>query len=168
MQIKLFFMLVTVTALVSCSHHPAGKREVASQIKGNETGNRIEEIQGIIKQAECNKLTGLGTIELQVKKHKTIETTWYKVNSPELCTKEIPSEYFLGNATYLTNLSASNVTSQDVLITAVKIVDDFVVEVTPVKKVNYSDYIKNVTEYDSIGNNREVLDWYFKNRKSGN
>ena len=168
-MIKLCIVAMLLMGLSACSQWQTGKRAVASEEpKGNETGNRVNEetVEGIIKQAECNKLTGFGTIELQVKKDRVIETTWYKVNSKELCSKEIPSQYFLGNATVLTNLSAENVTSEHVTISTIRIVDDFVVEINPVKKVNYQEYTKRVRGYESIGNNREVLEWYFQNRKS--
>lgn len=165
-KIGCMLVLGSLLGLVSCAHMDA-KRNVASDegIQGNETGNRMEELEGIIKQAECNKPTGLGTIELEVKSGKTVETTWYKVNSQELCSREIESELFLGKATVLTDLSSKNVTHPEVTITKVQVSDGFVTGIEAVKKVDYAKYMKNVQHYESNGNNREVLNWYFQNRK---
>ena len=152
--------------LIRVLSRPTWKREVASDPKGNETGNRIEELQGIIKQVECNRPTGVGAIQLETKQDRVIEVSWHKVNSPELCSKVVPSQWGLDGATKLTELAAGNILSKEATITKIKSVDGFVVEVDAVKKVDYPKYIKSVNRYEAIGDNREVLDWFFQNRRS--
>jgi hypothetical protein len=165
-KFKAILLLVIASALASCSSFQEGQRVIASE-NGNEAGKRDdgEVIEGVVRQAECNKPTGFGTVEIQVKKGKIIESTWYKVNSRDLCSKEVPSA-MLGSSTQLTELGAANIMFGDPTLSSIRIVDGFVVEVTTVKKMRGSDYLKNVKSYETNDSVRDVMNWYLENRKS--
>jgi hypothetical protein len=157
-KFKAILLLVIASTLASCSSFQEGQRVIASENDG-------EVIEGIVKQVECNRPTGFGAIELQVKRGKIIESTWYKVDSQELCSEEVQSA-LLGKSTRLAELGAANMISRDATISSVRVVDGFVVDVSTVETVKYSDYIKNVKGYETIDSNRKVMDWYFKHRRS--
>lgn len=155
-------LLIVLGLMFSCTHMNQISSEVSRKTASD---GRVEVYEGVVKQVECNKPTGIGALELQVKNDRTLESTWFKVNSRELCSKEVPSKYFLGNGTPLTNLGAENISSENFTVSSIKVVDGFVVEVTEVKKIKYSEFLKRIDGYQTFGN-REVLDWYFQNRKS--
>ncbi|MFT6631521.1 MAG: hypothetical protein ACJAS4_001470 [Bacteriovoracaceae bacterium] len=65
-------------------------------------------VSGIVKQMECDSREGKGIVELETMEGDTIVSSWYKVDSGELCSPTENSLMFLGKTSKLGALSAEN------------------------------------------------------------
>jgi hypothetical protein len=147
--------LLSSLLMVGCSHIKAPERFPSSA--------DVDSPVGIIKQVECNRTSGLGAIELQSRNGDTLESTWYKVSSFDLCSKDVRG-HLQGSATALTEMAFKNNLSRNAQMSKLIIKEGVVIDVHQAHKVDYAQYTKKIKAFESIGQ-KEVLDWYFQNRR---
>ncbi len=120
-------------------------------------------LRGVILQAECNRPTGFGVIEIAVKNGKAVDRHHLNVNSKKLCSDPVSSATIPG-ATVLGEIAFNNFLS-DKYLSEVIIEDGFIVDAENVEKVR-PDYLEKGTKKVNVLNAQEAMNWYFSNRRS--
>ncbi|MGE3610811.1 MAG: hypothetical protein AB7I27_14565 [Bacteriovoracaceae bacterium] len=113
-------------------------------------------MNGIIRQIECNRPSGLGHIQLEVRSllNMTMKNYFLRVNSKELCGSEPNAPTLLGEVGYEALFLGK------VYLFKVKIENNFVTGIEQVKPIAELDYYKNYLTWENI-NQQEVMSWFY-------
>jgi len=120
-----------------------------------------ETVSGIVMQAECNRPSGLGIVELQSRDGDTLVSTWYKVKSSDLCSSQVDNQMFLFKTAKLTGLGANNITFGANTISTFNLDEEgYITEMIDTKSIDRRDFSKGIKDSEQIGV-REAHNWYF-------
>ncbi len=126
-------------------------------------------VSGVIAEVECSSRAGLGVMGLETMEDNVKVTTYYKVDSDDLCSASQKSLMFLGSTSKLAALSSTNtglVGARDgeVNYTTFKLEGDKIVEIVANELVSVSEYYDGL-DSEERRNAAAAHKWYFSEAK---
>lgn len=119
---------------------------------------------GVIIQAQCDKNTGYGIVEVQRNIDTVLTSTWYKVNSKNLCGKKYNHNLFIGNVSEIIKISADNSIGSDYKVNQFIFNDDgYLINLKDAGQVNASTFIDGAETTKRI-NAQSAHNWYFSTK----